>query len=373
MAAGDISLHMKDSPESAFISVAPVLKTADMVTGQLETPCTLRSAVTSPWGVVGHPHGFPLGRDPKNLEALRFAGFNVIHMSGNKVWDAGIPGIEDTMSGLHSLGIATIGVGMNIAEATTPAILERNGTKTGFLSYNCVGPNSTWANPIKPGCAWVRIVTAYEVDHPTPGANPTVYTFPEPDSLKAMIKDISKLRPLCDVLVVHFHKGLGMMQVKLAMYEQSVSYAAIDAGADLVVGEHAHILRAIEQYKGKTIFHGLASFVDPPTPPVQQSDWWLQQKTRIFQEIPDYKPAESQHWPKVNYAKLSIIAKLTIEGGKISRVGFLPCMLDDRGYPEVLKHDERGQQVFDYMGRITGAVELDTKYEWDGDEVVVLP
>jgi len=66
-----------------------------------------------------------------------------------------------------------------------------------------------------------------------------------------MIEDIINLRGLCDVLVVHFHKGIGMTPTKMAMYEQSISYAAVDAGADLILSEHAHMLRGVEMYKGK--------------------------------------------------------------------------------------------------------------------------
>ena len=217
MAVGDISLASKD-PESLFIKVSPILKSADIVVGQLETPCTLRSVVTGVWGVIGHPNATPKGCDPQNMKALRSAGFNVIHLAGNKIWDAGVPGIEDTTDGLRNLGIATIGAGMNLDEARAPAVIEKKGMKIGFLSYNCVGPKETWANPLKAGCSWVRIVTAYELDHPTPGANPTIYTFPSPDSLKAMTDDIHELRNHCDVLVVHFHKGIGLVPIKLAMY-----------------------------------------------------------------------------------------------------------------------------------------------------------
>jgi poly-gamma-glutamate synthesis protein (capsule biosynthesis protein) len=52
-------------------------------------------------------------------------------------------------------------------------------------------------------------------------------------------------------------------------------------------------------------------------------------------------------------------------------VGFLPCLINKQGQPEILKHDERGQQVFDYMDKITKAVRMPTQYEWDGDEIVV--
>ena len=339
----------------------------------METPCTLRPEITATWSGIGHPHGLPRGCDPKRLAALKSAGFNVIHLAGNKIWDAGAPGIEDTVNGLRKLGIVPVGAGMNLDEARTPAIIERKGTKVGFLSYNCVGPNQTWANPMKPGCAWVRIVTAYEVDHPTPGSSPTIYTFAEPDSLKAMIADIQKLRPRCDVLVVHFHKGIGMTPIKLAMYEQSVSYAAIDAGADLILAEHAHMLRAVELYKGRTIFHGMGHFVpfDPDAKPEQRPAWMVAQQQKIMNELVGYKLPGKQEWPSDNDSRLTMIAKVIIDGGKITQTGFLPCIINDRGQPEVLKHDERGQRVFDYMEKITRVIGLNTGYKWDGNEVVV--
>jgi poly-gamma-glutamate synthesis protein (capsule biosynthesis protein) len=372
LAVGD-NLLVMNNPELNFAPAAPVLRLGDIVVGQLETPCTSRPEITAPWSGIGHPHGLPRGCDPKRLEALKSAGFNVIHLAGNKIWDAGGPGIEDTVNGLRKLGIAPVGAGMNLDEARTPAIIERKGTKVGFLSYNCVGPNQTWANPMKPGCVWVRIVTAYEVDHPTPGSNPTIYTFAEPDSLKAMIADIQKLRPRCDILVVHFHKGIGMTPIKLAMYEQSVSYAAIDAGADLILGEHAHMLRAVELYKGKVIFHGMGHFVpfDPDAKPEERPEWMVTQQQKIMNELVGYKLPGKQEWPSDNDSRLTMIAKIIITGGKISRTGFLPCMINDRGQPEVLKHDERGQRVFDYMEKITRIIGLDTGYVWDGDEIVI--
>ena len=370
LGVGDISLSMKNA-ERIFSKVSPVLRSADVVIGQLETLCTLRSVNTGVWGVIGHPNGFPKGCDPKNLDALRSAGFNVIHLAGNKIWDAGAPGIEDTIKGLRSLGIAPVGAGMNLDEATAPVVIERKGTKIGILSYYCVGPKETWANPSKPGCAWVRIVTAYEMDHPTPGANPTIYTFPDPDSLKAMISDVCKLRDVCDVLVVHFHKGIGLTPIKLAMYEQMVSYAAIDAGADLILAEHAHLLRGIEQYKHKLIFHGLATFADPPVTPTKRPEWIVQQQQRIFKDSFGIEMSEYLSFPKMPDSNLTIIAKCMIENGKITRVSFLPCILDNLGQPKILKHDKRGQQVFDYMNKITKAAGLNAQYQWEGDEVVV--
>jgi poly-gamma-glutamate synthesis protein (capsule biosynthesis protein) len=262
---------------------------------------------------------------------------------------------------------------MNLDEARKPAIIERKGTKIGFLAYNCVGPREAWANPLKPGCAWIRVLTTYELDHMTPGGMPTIYTFAETESVKAMCDDIHNLRPQCDVLVVHFHKGLGMEHIKLAAYEQQVSYAALEAGADMILAEHAHTLRGIEFYRGKPIFHGLGQFVpfDPDAKPTPGSPWLVERQQKLFLEIFGQELKESETWPVAPNSMFTIIAKCVIEKGKLSRLSFLPCLINKQGQPVILKHDDRGQQVFDYMGKITAAVHFPTRYEWDGDEVLI--
>jgi poly-gamma-glutamate synthesis protein (capsule biosynthesis protein) len=372
LAVGDNLLVMRN-PDEQFALAAPVLRHGDIVVGQLETPCTMRPEVTGAWSGFGPQPGYPRGADPKKLESLRAAGFNVIHLAGNKIWDAGAPGVEDTINGLRDLGIAPVGAGMNMEEARTPAIIERQGTRVGFLSYNCVGPKETWANPLKAGCAWLRIVTAYELDHPTPGGNPSVYTFAEPQSLKMMIEDIINLRGLCDVLVVHFHKGIGMTPTKMAMYEQSISYAAVDAGADLIISEHAHMLRGVELYKGKTIYHGLGHFVasDPDAKQEERPPWLIKHQQCIFNEDFGGNLTGTQLWPKDPVSTLTVIAKIRIENKKITRTGFLPCLINNRAQPEVLKHEERGRKVVDHMTNITAIEGLNGKYAWDGDEVVI--
>jgi poly-gamma-glutamate synthesis protein (capsule biosynthesis protein) len=70
-------------------------------------------------------------------------------------------------------------------------------------------------------------------------------------------------------------------------------------------------------------------------------------------------------------AKYTIIAKCTIKDGRISQVGYIPCLFNKQLQPEILKRDERGQEVFDYMDKITKGANLNARYEWEGDEVVI--
>ncbi len=352
LAVGELVLGEQEG--KSFLSLAaPVLKSGDVVVGQGEIVFTARGVST----YVEMYHPYP-GCPPGNMCALADAGFNVITLAGNHVWDSGSPGIEDTISGFGKYNITTVGAGMNIDEARRPAVIECNGTRIGFLNYNCIGPMGSWATPAKPGCAYVRIITAYEMNMPNPGGVPEIYTFAEPRSLGMMIDDVQKLRPLCDVLVVAFHKGIMGSPDKLAMYDQQVSYAAIDAGADLILGHHAHGLKGIELYKGKAIFHGLGRFVPAMAPETK-----AQIRTRDYLDAPG-----GGSDPTKNRA---IIAKCIINNRKISRVSYIPCLVNEHRQPEALKNDERGQEVAEFMDRITAAERLNTQYRWQGDEVLI--
>lgn len=364
LAVGDLIF---DSPEADSLAALaePALATGDVVVGHLEVLFTSRGA--KQYTEIPAP---PC--DPKNMRAVSVAHFNVVTLSGNHVWDSGVPGIEDTIELLKQYGIFYTGAGMNIEEARRPAVMERKGTRIGFLSYNCIGPRESWATPTKPGCAYVNVLTHYEQAHVTPGSPPMIYTFAEPGSLNAMVNDIRKLRPECDVLVVALHKGSVHTPVTLEMYEQPVCYKAIDAGADLIIGCHAHILKGVEIYKGKVIFHGLGNFITVTKALTEAPSWnlaqWIERRKKLFGFEPD---PEYPTYPFHPEAKQTIIGKCVIEDKKVAKVSYISCMVNKKGQPELLRNDERARQVFEYMEKITREAGLNARFEQDGDETIV--
>jgi hypothetical protein len=133
---------------------------------------------------------------------------------------------------------------------------------------------------------------------------------------------------------------------------------------DLILGHHAHILKGIENYKGKYIFHGLGHFIfDVAVLPQEfRSPLGVSPGAPLFSQSfnPNADPA----------ARWTIIAKCNVEDKKIKQVGFIPCWINDRKQPEVLKQDARGQQMFDFMDMITRNAGLNVRFEWKGDEIV---
>ena len=126
LGVGDLMLCMPDA-DSYFKMVTPVLKAADVVVGQGEIVFTSR-------GVKSYSEAMFPPSDPENMKALANAGFNVITLATNHIWDSGVPGVEDTLNGFKDLGIAVTGGGMTLEEARTPAIIERKGARFGFLT-----------------------------------------------------------------------------------------------------------------------------------------------------------------------------------------------------------------------------------------------
>ncbi|HEX5582264.1 MAG TPA: CapA family protein [Gaiella sp.] len=361
---GDLILDEPD-PGALLGPSRDLLRAADLVVGQVEVPHSLRWSVHST-DVPARPS------DPSNLGALADVGLGVATLAGNHIADAGAEGIDDTIETLRGLGIATAGAGRDIAEARAPALVAAAGRRVGVLSYNCVGPRDGWARPSKAGCAYVEVLTHYELDHAGPGGPPRIFTFATPESLAALREDVAALREQADVVIVALHKGLGHVRASLAQYEHDVARAAVDAGADIVVGHHAHILRAVELYRGRPIFHGLGNFVtvtralSPDNTETPEAAAWALRRVELFGFVPD--PAMPTY-PFHPESRNTMIADCTVGQDGTVEAAFVPCWIDDEARPVPLGPDG-GDVVVDYVSAITQEAGIETSYRWVGDRVV---
>ena len=317
LATGDIILG--ENPSYYFKGVDKMLNEADLRIGQLEVPYS-DSAVELA----------DLHRETANLGPMK-EYFDVVSLAGNHIYDAKDTGVYETIDWLEANNISFVGGGRNIKEARSACIMEKKGVRLGFLSYNCTGPKIMTATESKPGCAGLDIVTHYELgDIANPGGPPSkIFSWPEPDSLRAMLDDIRRLREQCDVLCLYLHKGLVHKPVKLADYEQPICYRAIDAGADVIFSTHPHILHGIEVYKGKTIYHSLGNFIAwvPSLNPNFRAkngvkneffdpEAWAKSRIERFGFIPD---PEYPTYPFHSEAIFCMTAKCRIEGRSIKK------------------------------------------------------
>jgi hypothetical protein len=365
---GDLILHAPE-PARYFERCREALE-ADVLVAQVEWPHTARGLVCA--FDVPAP-----AAPPENLAVLQDLGVDVATTASNHAFDQGPHGVEDTLATLRSLGIATAGTGMTLEEARRPAIVERNGLRLGFLAYNAVGPRESWATSVKAGVAYVRISQYYEVELASPGALATEFTSAELETLERMQADIEELAGSVDVVCVSLHKGIGFVRAELAQYERPLARAAIDAGAHVVVGHHAHILKGVEVYRGRPVFHGINHFVtayDASSNPAGEEG-------RRTRPLPTRSPILKQlanpdrsvrNFPYGHEARHTLVAHVTVDGEGIVEAGFTPCWIDEEGRPVAHGDDEQGRATAGYVAEISEEAGLRAGLEWDGSRVVMM-
>jgi poly-gamma-glutamate capsule biosynthesis protein CapA/YwtB (metallophosphatase superfamily) len=257
--------------------VAPVLQKGDFVIGNLEgVICQPIPTTDSKAGM-----GVSMFRMPSEAaEVLKKAGFNAIALANNHAMDYGPEGMLQTLDNLSRVGIAYTGGGRNIREARKPAVLERAGVKLAILSYSSVFiPGVFPAGESKPGIATVTVSTSYQIPGNilyAPGVPPRIITTPKCEDREKMEEDVRRAIARADVVVVNWHWGLTKSANAKASglpmedslfyvlnYQEDMGRAAIDAGADLIIGHHPHRLQGIETYKGKVICYSLGNLSMP--------------------------------------------------------------------------------------------------------------
>jgi poly-gamma-glutamate capsule biosynthesis protein CapA/YwtB (metallophosphatase superfamily) len=227
---GDVFVSEKHSTdlENLFSGVSSLLKSSQVNVVNLEgvlSKHTERAFPTFP---------FSLKMNEDVARSLKDFGVQYATRANNHSMDFGLKGLEDTNRFLVQQGIQWTGVGKNIDDALKPILIEREGVKLGILAFTTTLPKEAWATSKTAGVAY-----------PTP---------------KRLRDSIKSLRSQADYVIVVFHWGEERSR-KVRPHQVNLAEIAIDAGADSVVGHHAHVAQNIEKFSDKWIFYGLGNFV----------------------------------------------------------------------------------------------------------------
>lgn len=317
LAVGDVALRVTE-PQTQLAGIAPALRAADIAFGQLETPLTndgTRQLFPGFRGASGNG-----ARDPDAAAGqLAAAGFTVMSFAGNHTMDRSEQAMLASVAAAEAHGIRIVGAGENLAAARRPAIVTvAGGTRVGFLAYCSVLPRGYDATPKRAGVAPLRARTFYEQVDWQPGTAPRVVTLANGFDLAALTDDVRRLRDQADVVVVSMHWGIHFEPGAIADYQYEAAHAAVDAGADVILGHHGHVIKGIEYYRGKPVFYSLGNVTLLPRGDAGEP---LTEGGRVD-------------------AQMTMIAKLTIAGGAVSRVAIIPCWIDRRLEPEVIPPDD---------------------------------
>ena len=359
LAGGDVGVFRAD-PKSMFRGCASVLCAADLAFGQLETTVSDRGAIV--------PNARLAMRAPAaTAAAIRAAGFSAMSFAGNHCLDWGYQAFDDTLRQARDAGIALCGAGADLAAARRPLHIELDGCRVAILAASSILPEGYAASERRAGCAPLRAHTVYEqIEHDQPGTPARIRSYPNRQDLDALCAAIGEAKAASDIVLVSLHWGLHMTEAVLADYQRIAARAAIDAGADAILGHHPHILKAVEIYRGRPIFYSLGNFA------IEQPHIWDPSivETDSFRHLISLNPSwdlEAAYMLPAD-TRLTGLAELIVRDRRLDGIRFRPAFVEDDSAPRMLTADEpEFGKVESYLRSVTETAGFETCFERSGD------
>lgn len=208
--------------------VRDIFLSDDLTIGNLE--CIL----TDSYNFANKPLSLLFKADIKNAVAMKEAGIDCLNLANNHTLDYNEDGVLNTIDIFDKNKLGYFGAGKN-EDDIKPYIFKKNGIKVGFLAYNEFADDDLYSNTQE---SLVKYISS--------------------DDMSSMKEDISAMD--CDFIVVYFHWGIEYVDY-ITKSQEMMAKAAIDYGADLVIGTHPHVLQKATMYNGKYIFYSLGNFI----------------------------------------------------------------------------------------------------------------
>ena len=235
-------------PVHAFRELAPWLAEADITVGSLDAAI---SDAGEPFGCV---ETFSLLAPEESLEGIALSGFDVITVATNHVKDCGQAACGDdaffdTLANLRAAGVAPAGGGADLAAARAPAVLTVDGVRFAFLGSDEIAPH-------------------YHAGAGVPGTAPL--------NEANLREDVAAAARQADVVVVLPQWGVEY-QAEPTLLQQELAAAAVESGADLVIGNHPHWVEAAEPIGSAFVAYALGNYIF-------DQDWSLETQQGVLLE-----------------------------------------------------------------------------------------
>jgi poly-gamma-glutamate synthesis protein (capsule biosynthesis protein) len=243
-----------------YDEVREIISQADLAIG------TLNATISDFPPHTGCVPTYVLVGGSENADALARAGFDMMSVATNHIKNCGLSNCGDraffdTLENLRRVGISPVGAGENLQDAMEPLVVEVNGIRFGFVSLGQLEPLA-FAAEEKPGIAVLN-----------------------EDNLRSAIQ---AAKQVSDVVVVLPHWGPEDVPVP-SWSQRELAQLAVDAGADLVVGNHTHVVQAIQDIDGVMVFYGLGNFVFDQNWELDHQQGVILEVTFQGAEMVDYK------------------------------------------------------------------------------------
>ncbi len=248
---GDVMLNGLQPRSEPLRGVAAFFRRSDLAIVNLEVPLTSATTRTTLKSAadIRRRAQFVLKADPRHLAALAAAGIDAVSIGNNHALDYGKLGLEETIRLLSRRGIASAGAGPARNSAEAPAMLDSgSGARVALISRLAF-----------------RTKGGLGACCPAGTGRPGVAVFDFGGSVdaaarKAIAEAVAAAKSDASLVVAAMHWGIEKKSTPNA-YQVALGRALVDAGADIVVGHHPHVLQGAEIYRGKPIFYSLGNLV----------------------------------------------------------------------------------------------------------------
>ncbi len=286
-----------DDPSLALRPMQDRLAAADITVGNLENTLSRAGAPTQ--------GGDSFAAPPAVVRGLRDAGFDVLSLANNHLWDFGDQALVQTVRRLRTGGLDTFGAGANPGRAWEPAVVERAGVRFGFLGFNAIG-ETPQVRPGQPGAVSVSM---------PPRTGPL-----DRGELRRFLREVRRLDRDVDVTVAMPHWGTQYTNFPEPI-QRRVADRLVTAGADLVVGGHPHWPQGTQMVDGTLVSHSLGNFV---------FDMDFMEETMK-----------------------GLLLELTFWGDELKAADFVPYAMDENFAPRVQSH-RAGMETLRLMWETSG-------------------
>lgn len=295
---------------SAMAGIADLLDDADVTISSLESPLSSNESEPVPDKDV-----YIIGR-PQAIDGMVNSGIDIVSLANNHIMDYTGPALQDTLDALDAAGILYAGAGMNEAAADAVLETEVNGARIAFISWTDIVPDYFIAYGDEPGVASARL------------------------NMDAALERIREAKKTNDIVIVAMHWGVEYSDYIYESEQQVPAHQMVDAGADIILGNHPHVLQGIEFYKGALISYAHGNCV--------------------FRQSFDFGNTHE-----------SYVMHFDVSPEGISNVRVTPLYLSDEyGIPSVAE----GEQAQVILGRLVQiSKDMNTAFNIQGDVAYVSP
>jgi poly-gamma-glutamate capsule biosynthesis protein CapA/YwtB (metallophosphatase superfamily) len=276
------AIDERGDPDFIFADIQELISDAHLTVGLLQSPLSDYPPHTG-WC---EDSSFVLVSRAENADAMARAGFDVMSVSSNHIKNCGLPNCGDitfldTLQNLREAGIIPVGGGMNLDEARQPVVVTVNGIRFSFIALSAYYVPEPFATDTQPGIA------SLTEDH--------------------LREAVNAAKEISDVVIFLPHWGADY-PTTLNEDQRDFSKIAVEAGVDLIIGNHPHYLQGMQSIQGIPVFYSLGSFVFDQTQEIERQQ--------------------------------GLVVRVTFQGTKIAWYDVIPIHIDGNGHVQVASQDE---------------------------------